>query len=185
MLLRLVLFAMLAGAAWGLATWWRRQRTRRLPAVPERWLLLEPVDARMREGLELRERVARLVRRPSSGLTRELVVAVDDLLEGVAELVELRLEVARHLGTLRRAEGAGGAEGRATAKLAEREAHLEHEAERAIVELRDIYADLLGAVADPREQGSVASARTRRAVDELKVRVEAERDVRAVAELEV
>lgn len=144
-------------------------------------------DERLREALEIRERMAEYARRKDVGLDRALVLEVDELIATMLELQRMRVELRAHLSAVSPARlerdaallDAGTVEGqrRQLADLSRRADDLEAELARAVAGLRETWLGLLDALATP-GAGSLAATRTREQVDGLKLRIAAEKEAR-------
>lgn len=203
--MRVVLEVVLVAAALAFATvylpiLWRRMsaaRARRMalpPPIPPapaeaRALVARPgVDSRVREAVELRERIAELARKREVGLDAGVVTDVDLLLGALVELHALSASLGTHLeafsdANLARDSGlvdpASIARQREqVAALGARKRGLDAEIAQAVSGLRETWLGLLDALAQP-GGGADLTRRTRAQVETLRVRIAAEREVRA------
>lgn len=144
-------------------------------------------DERVREAIDIRERIADYARRKDVGLDRALVLEVDELLVTMCELARMRDELATHLQGLSPERlqrdaallDAATLDGqrRQIAELRARLQGLEAELARAVSGLRETWLGLLDALATP-GAGSLAASRTREQVEGLRVRIAAEKEAR-------
>jgi hypothetical protein len=176
---------------------WRRWRQRRrapraepLPPVAPEALRLARQDERIGEAVELRARIAELVGRREVGLDRVLVLEVDELLAAMVGLQELRGQLRSHLASISEERIARDAalldaatvseQRRQIEALRQRDRTLEAELARATAGLRETWLGLLEAIAQP-GSGAVAHDRIRAQIEGLRIRIQAEREVRAEA----
>ncbi|MCC6620435.1 MAG: hypothetical protein IT385_04230 [Deltaproteobacteria bacterium] len=144
-------------------------------------------DERIREAVDIRERIADYARRKDVGLDRSLVVEVDELIATMLELARIRHELLAHLEALtpdRLARDAAlldagtlAAQRRQVDELRRRADALEGELARAASGLRETWLGLLDALATP-GAGSLAATRTREQIEALRIRIAAEKEAR-------
>ncbi|MFO0748609.1 MAG: hypothetical protein U1F43_23535 [Myxococcota bacterium] len=158
-----------------------------VPALPPAPRRLAQSDDRVREAVEIRERIADYARRKDIGLDRVVVLEVDELLVTMVELATMRRELEAHLAGVSPARmerdagllDAGTLEGQRQqlADLRTRCSNLEAELARAVAGLRETWLGLLDALATP-GAGSLAASRTREQVEGLRLRIAAEKEAR-------
>lgn len=169
----------------------KRLRAKKDGAVP---LLAAPAkaaakgDERIREAVDIRERIADYARRKDIGLDRVLVVEVDELIATMVELARMRDDLERHLDGLSPTRLERDAallevsvvEGqkRQVDDLRMRVRNLETELARAVAGLRETWLGLLDALATP-GAGNLAANRTREQVEGLRLRIAAEKEARS------
>lgn len=172
---------------------WRRlapRRASRRRAVPGGWRELARQDERLSQALELRGRLDALAQRAQSLVDDGLVGEVDEVIESLVVLATLRLELDGHLAGLDPEEAARDAaalgEGRAARlqasydALVARRDRLIGEGTEIVTGLREIYLDVLEGVTGSGAELAQAAARTRTLGEAVRLRVEAEREVRAL-----
>lgn len=183
------------GIAYGpvLARRWRERkkapRPEPPPPVSPEALRMARADERIGEAVELRAKIAELVGRRDVGLDRVLVLEVDELIAAMVGLQEIRTALRSHLGTISEERIARDAalldaatveeQRRQVEALRMRDRKLEAELARAAAGLRETWLGLLDAIAMP-GGGAVAHDRIRAQIETLRVRIQAEREVRAV-----
>jgi len=176
---------------------WRRARDRKrptiktIPAPPSSVLRLAQGDDRLREAVDLRNKIADVVRKPDVGLDVVIVHEVDDLIAGMVSLHELKTQLGQHLATIsdeRIARDAAlldpesvATQRRQLEALRQRERSLETELARAVAGLRETWLGLLDAVAQP-GSNSLAADRVRSQIQSLRIRIQAEREARTEPE---
>jgi hypothetical protein len=186
-LIRVVVFAALVA---GLVVVVRRLLPRvvvRRRALPAQWREVAKRDERVSQALDLRERLARLATRATSLVDDRLVAEVDEVVEPLVALAELRLELESHLAGLDPAAAARDAAAlgpeRAERLLASYEAlvarrqRLAAQASEVVTGLREIYLDVIDGVSGSAGTLEGAAARTRALGESVRLRVEAEREV--------
>ena len=169
---------------------WKRWKSRKDDSVPPLARAARQAaerDERLREAIDIRERIADYARRKDIGLDRVLVSEVDELIATMLELVRLREELVTHLAALTPERLERDAELLDPATLASqrqqvtdlraREKALEAELARAVSGLRETWLGLLDALATP-GAGSLAATRTREQVETLRIRIAAEKEAR-------
>lgn len=179
---------------------WRRWRARRraprpepLPPVSPEAVRLSRQDERIGEAVELRARIAELVSRREVGLDRVLVLEVDELIAAMVGLQEIRSALRSHLASISEERIARDAalldaatvseQRRQLEGLRRRDRTLEAELARATAGLRETWLGLLDAIAQP-GSGAVAHDRIRAQIETLRIRIQAEREVRSEHEVE-
>lgn len=195
--LQIVLLAGLItfGIAYGpvlLRRWRARKKKVRpapLPPVSPEAQRLARQDERIGEAVELRAKIAELVGREDVGLDRVLVLEVDELIAAMVALQEIRGALRSHLGSISEERLARDAalldagtvdeQRRQVESLRARDRKLEAELARATAGLRETWLGLLDAIALP-GGGAVAHDRIRAQIETLRVRIQAEREVRAI-----
>lgn len=171
MLRRLVIFLVLAGLGYVVYRVRKKLLEDAVPDEPEGWSALAARDPRMGEVRDLRGRLLKLIRRHQTGPERRrLMDDVHRCAEAIAEVVDRRLELASYLAEL-------GAD--APAALRERGGRLDAEIDGSIAALRQVYADLLGAVDRVGGDDVDAARQTRDLLDGLQQRARAEREIAA------
>ncbi|MCB9729178.1 MAG: hypothetical protein H6744_18970 [Deltaproteobacteria bacterium] len=164
-----------------------RRRRRRAPAE---WRALARGEARLAQALDLRERLASLASRRSTLVDESLVEEVDQVLEPLVDLASLRRELDQHLrgldpeATAREAaalgpERASRVRSSVEALIARRDRLAAQEVE-VVAGLREIYLDLLDGVTGGASELASAADRTRSLGESVRLRVESEREVRAL-----
>lgn len=176
----------------------RRQEARRarpalqvIPRVAAEAARAATSDERIREALEIRERIADYARRPEVGLDVIVVHEVDLLVASMVELARMRRELESHLGGISEAQLVRDAGLLEPATLHAQRAQidglrarargLEAELARAVAGLRETWLGLLDALAQP-GAGSLATTRTRDQVEALRIRIQAEKEARTEVE---
>lgn len=159
-----------------------------IPAAPPAARALVAVDARLHEAVEIRERIAELARKKEVGLDGGVVTDVDLLLVAMVELHALSASLGAHLEAfsdtnLARDSGlvdpaAIARQREQAAALGVRKRGLDAEIAQAVSGLRETWLGLLDALAQP-GGGADLAQRTRAQVETLRVRIAAEREVRA------
>lgn len=159
--------------------------------VPARAVHLAREDERMREAVEIRNRIAELARKPEVGLGDVVVREVDDLVDAMVSLYDTKTALGRHLvsiseARIERDEGlldpvSVAAQRRQLADLRQREKAFETELARAVAGLRETWLGLLDAIAKP-GGGLVAAERVRQQIETLRIRIQAEREARTEVE---
>ncbi len=189
----LVVAALIAFAAVYVPIVWRRARDRKrpvvriIPAAAPAALRLAQQDERLREAVDLRNKIADLARKPEVGLDGAVVHEVDDLVAEMVSLHDMKTELGRHLATIseeRIARDAGLLDAESVASqrrqletLRQRERSFETELARAVAGLRETWLGLLDAMALP-GSGPLASDRVRSQIETLRIRIQAEREAR-------
>ena len=176
LLIRFVFFAALIAGCVAAFRWWRRQQAAAMPALPDAWRDVAVRDPHMAEAVALRDKLAALSSDPQHGLGRDLILDVDSVIGGIADLVATRQRIETQLATLDDGSLDGAIEHLDV--LRARPAALSAEVQRAITELREMVLELIDTSATastPAEPG----ARVRRRLDGLRTRVDAEREIRA------
>ena len=192
MLARIILFVLVSGAAFWVWTSLRRRNQARIREMPERWRLLAAVDDRLQEAVHMRDRLAELAGRADNNLDREVVYDVDELIASVSDVVELRIELERHLRVLDRArlekdaemldEDTAERQKRMLATVDERPEQLNGEIVAAVGDLQNLYLHVLDNLQNPElsSDSVVQTARDRAAA--LRTRLEAERELKTFLE---
>ncbi|MEZ4265608.1 MAG: hypothetical protein R3F39_04455 [Myxococcota bacterium] len=142
----------------------------------------------MRQALELRARVAALAGRPQSLVDDALVAEFDHVLEPLVALAALRIELDTHLAGLDPEAAARDAATLAPQRAARLEAayrglvdrrdRLVSESSEIVTGLREIYLDVLDGATGTSGEIQHAAARTRALGESVRLRVDAEREVR-------
>jgi hypothetical protein len=178
---------------------WRRWRERQLrprprerPRLAPRAIHLAAEDERMREAVDLRNKIAELADKPEVGLDDAVVHEVDELIAGMVALHDTKAALAHHLlaiseERLRRDEALLEPESVANQRrqleaLRQRGRTLEAELARAVAGLREAWLGLLDALAQ-RGGGLVSGDRGRAQIETLRIRVQAEREARSEVEV--
>jgi hypothetical protein len=178
---------------------WRRWRERQLrprlrerPRLAPRAIHLAAEDERMREAVDLRNKIAELADKPEVGLDDAVVHEVDELIAGMVALHDTKAALAHHLlaiseERLRRDEALLEPESVANQRrqleaLRQRGRTLEAELARAVAGLREAWLGLLDALAQP-GGGLVSGDRVRAQIETLRIRVQAEREARSEVEV--
>jgi len=165
----------------------RRRRDESVPALAFEARRAAEGDERIREAIDIRERVADYARRKEVGLDRSVVLEIDELLATIVELARMRQELVAHLGALTPERMARDAalldpatvtdQRRQVEELRGRAAALEVELARAVAGLRETWLGLLDALASP-GAGRLATSRTREQIEALRIRIAAEKEAR-------
>ncbi len=188
MLARIIIFVVLAGAAAWVWTSLRRRSAERIRDMPERWRLLGAVDERLQEAVNMRDKLADLAGRPDNALDREVVYDVDELIASVSDVVELRIELERHLQVLDQEqlqrdaellhEDAAERQGRMLATVEERPGQLNGEIATAVGDLRELYLHVLDNLQKPGLASDTVVQQTRDRAAQLRSRIEAEQELK-------
>jgi hypothetical protein len=196
--LRVVIEVLLLGGALAFVwvygpIWWKRVRARKVErkAVPEIDGKLRKAcagDERLSEALEIRDRMAGYAARDEVGLDVRLVEDVDILIAGLVALTGTARELGQHLAGFTRErlerdaavldEGAITRQKGQVEALKQKRQALEAEVVRAVSGLREAWLSLIDALSRPHAGSPVSVAREQ--VEALNLRVQAEREARAV-----
>ena len=192
MLPRIVLFVLLSGAAFWVWSSIRRRNRTRIREMPERWRLLAAVDERLQEAVQMRDRLAELASRADNNLDREIVYDVDELIASVSDVVELRIELERHLRVLDRERLERDAEmlddetaarqKRMLATVDERPEQLNSEIVAAVGDLQNLYLHVLDNLQNPELSSDSVVQTARDRATALRTRLEAERELKTFLE---
>lgn len=187
---RLILFIAIGAIAGLIYRVLRSAKANALPQVPDDWRELAERRAVMREALELRGRLRRIVAREEHALKRALLLDVHAILESLADLVAAQEEVESHIVELRD-HPTGRRPGRplpATEKqqraetidaLEARADRLAQEAHQTVAGLRSVYLEMLQTFEAGGRGGAVAVEKTRALIDDLRARAQAQREIRS------
>lgn len=189
----LIAAALIVFAAVYVPILWRRTRDRKrpivrtIPSAAPAALRLAQQDERLREAVDLRNKIADLARRPDVGLDAVVVAEVDDLVHAMVSLHDMKEQLGQHLATIsdeRITRDAAlldtesvASQRRQLEALRQRERSLETELARAVAGLRETWLGLLDAIALP-GSGAMASDRVRSQIETLRIRIQAEREAR-------
>jgi len=192
MLARIILFIVLTGAAAWIFTSLRRRSVKRIRAMPERWRLLAAVDERLQEAVNMRDRLAELAAREDNSLDREVVYDVDELIASVSDVIELRIELERHLQVVDRQrleqdaelldEATAEKQQKMLATVSDRPEQLTTEVVAAVGDLRNLYLHVLDNLQNPSLAGDTVIQQTRDRAAALRSRLEAERELKIFLE---
>jgi hypothetical protein len=171
MLRRLLMLLVAGSLIWVGVRVWQANRELAGPQVPDAWRALAERDAVLAEALDLFERLNRLAEDTAPAQRRTLRAQIHQSLEGLAGLVEVRLDLEDYLGRARDGDGLDA--------LRARVGHLAEGAEHALEGLREVYKELLTAFDQQTDGGEAAVAYTRTVIDELRAQAAAESEVRA------
>lgn len=200
--LELLLIAALLAViyAYGPVLWRRLTASGKEEGAPARSKLtararhLAKEDERLREAVELRDKIADLTKRPKVGLGDDVVHEVDELIEAMVGIYDTRAALSQHLAgfteeRLARDQALLDAaslarQRRQLDQLRTRERGLEAELARATAGLRDTWLGLLDALAQS-GGGAVTAERVRAQIESLRIRVQAEREARSELEVSI
>lgn len=189
MLRRLILFAAIGIVVGVIYRIFKAAKARALPSVPDAWLRLADDSTVMREALELRDRLHRVIDREDQRVQRALLLDVHAILESLADLVQVQADLEQHIRELKdhpdgrrpgrplparekrqRAETVDALESRAD--------RLAQEAHQAVGNLRSVYMEMLRTFEAGGRGGAVAVEKTRALIDDLRAHARAEREIR-------
>ena len=198
MLARIVRYILLGGMLVGVLSVlrWLVHRLRRAPETgPEDYDALGRLEPRFAEALELRDRITELAADHDLGLRSEdeLLREIDAILEPLARLSRLHVDLGRHLEGLDvkltggdRGEGRVAAQREKIGRLKDQKRRLQLEVAGIVTELRQIYLDLLEGLSVASLDGPAARERAQAIAEGVQLHVEAAAEVReALAELEM
>lgn len=174
----------LGGVLAGVVSWWRRAAALKPPQIPAEWRARGAVDRRLREALDLWDRLFKLARTTQRGgldLLRDLF----EVLSGIEALGRLEADVADYLAAARSAptpELMPETQTEAVEALDGRRLSLGVEADSALEGLRQVYLHLLegeGAHGEGAHGEGAAGGRARDVLDRLRAQSAAEGEIRA------
>jgi len=180
----LILVVVAAGVA---VAWQLRKflRARLLPGVPGSWRAQAGQSTVIAEGLDLRDRLARLVAREDRTAQRSLLLDVHAILAEVVELERLRTEVQAHMAEVGDPSLGHDAQRRETqAALAARAERYRQESGQVVADLQQVYLELLETREAGRGGSAQAALKTRALIDTLRRQTGAERELSRFLERE-
>lgn len=191
MLRRLILFIAIGVIVGLVYRAFQNAKARALPSVPGDWERLAGASPIMREALELRERLNRIIEREDQRLQRALLLDVHAILESLADLVQVQAELEEHIAELkahpvgRRPERPLPLDERqqraeTVEALEKRADRLAQDAHQVVGNLRSVYMEMLRTFEAGGRGGAVAAERTRALIDDLRAHARAERELRAL-----
>ena len=164
--------------------YWKNYRSAPGSEVPSRWKRAATLSPRIAEAMALRQKMHALLARRQDNLHFDVGFDVDDLMEGLVALSELRHTLHTHLNDLdmtsidRDAERLSDpsilAQKERVATLRAREERLMDREARAVADLRQIYLELIEGFSSAETDSAMAAKRAHEVTTEVRERVQAE-----------